>query len=206
MPYHVWLLASSGRSRSCVELSDRLILYCRSCRQDSQARRTAPMSDLVRPARPVARAFLVILLGEALALAVLRLAFGTTGAIALSIVLVMVTVALLALAYRRSGRTRGLAAEELGRREAEMRAIFDNMVQGVAMYDADYRLVAWNDRFRRYLEILEELVKQRLSLLSKKHVFERTRPNGTVLEVYRNPIPGGGFIAIYTDITERKRA
>src|SRR6185369_3550698 len=35
---------------------------------------------------------------------------------------------------------------------------------------------------------------------------ERTRPDGTVLEVRRDPVAGGGFIAIYTDITERKRA
>ncbi len=38
------------------------------------------------------------------------------------------------------------------------------------------------------------------------HVFERTRPDGRVLEVRGNPLPGGGFVTIYTDITERKRA
>ncbi len=38
------------------------------------------------------------------------------------------------------------------------------------------------------------------------HVFERTRPNGVVLEVRGTPLPGGGFVTIYTDITERKRA
>lgn len=40
----------------------------------------------------------------------------------------------------------------------------------------------------------------------KPHVFERTRPNGIVLEVRGTPLPGGGFVTIYTDITERKRA
>lgn len=38
------------------------------------------------------------------------------------------------------------------------------------------------------------------------HVFERTRPNGVVLEVRGTPLPGGGFVTIYTDITERKQA
>ncbi len=38
----------------------------------------------------------------------------------------------------------------------------------------------------------------------KPHVFERTRPNGTVLEVRGTPLPGGGFVSIYTDITERR--
>jgi signal transduction histidine kinase len=36
--------------------------------------------------------------------------------------------------------------------------------------------------------------------------FERTRPDGRVIEVRRNPVPGGGFVLIYADITERKRA
>ena len=38
------------------------------------------------------------------------------------------------------------------------------------------------------------------------HLFERRRPNGTVLEIRGAPLPGGGFVTIYTDITERKRA
>jgi diguanylate cyclase (GGDEF)-like protein/PAS domain S-box-containing protein len=38
------------------------------------------------------------------------------------------------------------------------------------------------------------------------HVFERQRPNGIVLEVRGTPLPGGGFVTIYTDITDRKRA
>jgi len=37
------------------------------------------------------------------------------------------------------------------------------------------------------------------------HVFERTRPNGVVLEVRGTPLPGGGFVSIYTDITKRRQ-
>jgi len=37
------------------------------------------------------------------------------------------------------------------------------------------------------------------------HVFERTRPDGTTLEIRGRPLPGGGFVSIYTDMTERKR-
>jgi len=40
---------------------------------------------------------------------------------------------------------------------------------------------------------------------SEAHVFERTRPNGVILEVRGTPLPGGGFLTIYTDITERKQ-
>src|SRR4029077_7178882 len=36
--------------------------------------------------------------------------------------------------------------------------------------------------------------------------FERTRPDGRVIEVRHNPVPSGGFVLIYADITERKRS
>ena len=38
----------------------------------------------------------------------------------------------------------------------------------------------------------------------KQHKFERVRPNGTALEVRGMPLPGGGFVSIYIDVTERK--
>ncbi len=38
------------------------------------------------------------------------------------------------------------------------------------------------------------------------YVFERTRPDGRVLEVRHNPVPAGGFVLIYADISERKRS
>ena len=108
------------------------------------------------------------------------------------------------------------------------------MAQGIAMYDADHKLVTWNSLFVEYLEMPEEFLgtdrtfsdyiryigargefgdnadidaelEKRLEMLGRHHSFERVRPDGTVLEVRRDPVPGGGFIAIYTDITERKK-
>jgi len=38
------------------------------------------------------------------------------------------------------------------------------------------------------------------------HRMERERPNGMILEVRGNPIPGGGFVTVYKDVTERKMA
>ncbi|KAF0166510.1 MAG: hypothetical protein FD157_458 [Rhodocyclaceae bacterium] len=37
------------------------------------------------------------------------------------------------------------------------------------------------------------------------HQFERVRANGTALEIRGMPLPGGGFVTIYIDITERKQ-
>ncbi len=56
--------------------------------------------------------------------------------------------------------------------------------------------------------LAEDLVAERVALARqfKSHCMERIRPNGTVLEIRGNPIPGIGFVTIYKDITDRKKA
>src|SRR6185436_7367818 len=55
---------------------------------------------------------------------------------------------------------------------------------------------------------LEEQVRVRMELARnpQPHRFTRTRPDGTVLEVRGVPLPGGGFVSVYTDVTERAQA
>jgi len=54
---------------------------------------------------------------------------------------------------------------------------------------------------------VERQVAERVERAAKfePHKFERVRPDGTVLEIQGAPVPGGGFVTIYLDITERKR-
>ena len=40
--------------------------------------------------------------------------------------------------------------------------------------------------------------------VNEQFIFERARPDGKVLEIRHNPLPGGGTVIIYSDITERK--
>src|SRR5262249_14682442 len=55
---------------------------------------------------------------------------------------------------------------------------------------------------------VEQQMAERMALVGehRAHEFERTRPNGTILEVRGIPLAGGGFVTPYLDVTEKRTA
>jgi len=123
--------------------------------------------------------------------------------------------------------------DEIRQRQEELRVTFENMGDGVAMFDETQHLIAWNRKFQDVLDVPddiiarrqtypeyvrylaergeygpdpEEQVRQFVEQAGWSRTYERTRPDGRVIEVRHNPVLGGGFVMMYADITERKRS
>jgi histidine kinase len=112
----------------------------------------------------------------------------------------------------------------------------EHLPQGVVIIDADLNLVAWNSRyvqlFRFPAELMqvgrpiadllrhnarrgllgpgpvEDAIERRLAHLRSgtPHLHESAKDDGTVLEIRGNPLPEGGFVTSYADITSYKNA
>ncbi|MDB5396808.1 MAG: hybrid sensor histidine kinase/response regulator [Rhodospirillales bacterium] len=123
-----------------------------------------------------------------------------------------------------------LREAELAKKSHLLQATLDSIFQGVAVYDSQLKLVAWNNEFVRLLDLPSRCVRRgavfadfynfnvKLGAQGIRHPnfldpgggpaplkFEHSWPNGRVLDIERNPMPGGGFILLFTDITRRKQ-
>ena len=117
-----------------------------------------------------------------------------------------------------------------------LEAALENMSQGISVVDRELRLVAWNRRYAEmfgfpadFLQVGQPVqalvhwalahgfggeqaeqnaVDRRLAHMRSgtPHLTERRFPDGSMVEIRGNPMPGGGFVATYTDVTAFRRA
>jgi signal transduction histidine kinase/DNA-binding response OmpR family regulator len=127
-----------------------------------------------------------------------------------------------------------IARDEATAANRILQVTFDHMSQGVAMFDRDGKLLAWNRQMRDLLNLPDDLLNEhttqrqiiefltkrgdfgpgdyekvlqsRLAQMDEPYFGQRTLPDGRVLEIQKNPVPGGGFVSMYTDITRRVEA
>jgi len=108
----------------------------------------------------------------------------------------------------------GLSVFDAGHRLVAKNSLFQSSLDlPDALFDDPHisfeRLLRFNAERGEYgFGVPEDLVAQNTPRLhhSTLQQFERTRPNGVVLDVRAAPMPDGGFVTTYTDITERKQA
>lgn len=126
------------------------------------------------------------------------------------------------------------ATEALRFNRKLLEGALETVPQGICTIDDQLRITAWNERFLQLLELPAELVRVGVplndlvlynrargeyvtrdlaALLVNRdvasqtwpYVYERGRPDGTVLEVVYDRMPDGGYVSTYTDVTERHR-
>ncbi len=114
-------------------------------------------------------------------------------------------------------------------------ATFENVDEGISVVDADMNLLAWNSRYLDLFDYpaglvrvgvpiadlirhnaqsgdfgpgdTEMHVKKRLDHMRRgqPHSFERRRRDGRVIKTAGGPMPGGGYVMSFTDVTAEAR-
>ena len=129
------------------------------------------------------------------------------------------------------------AERELAHQKAILETTLETMDQGITMFDEKLNVITANSKFMELLKFpkdrfppgtnlseffrynaergeygpgdIEQQVQERIELARKfePHHFERTRPDGMVIDIRGNPLPDrSGFVTTYSDVTQQKRA
>ncbi|MHA6205694.1 PAS domain-containing hybrid sensor histidine kinase/response regulator [Dyella soli] len=128
------------------------------------------------------------------------------------------------------------ASQELRFNRELLSTTLENVSQGISVVDAGMRLVAWNRRYLELFDYpdgmvyvgvpvadlirwnaehrecgpgeVEAHVGKRIGHMraGSPHLFQRIRPDGSVIEMRGRALPGGGYVTTYTDVTAYKHA
>lgn len=115
-----------------------------------------------------------------------------------------------------------------------LQSMLENIEQGISVVDHEQRLVAWNTAYVEMFAYPSELlaVGEPVSTLiqhnirtgwidgdpaeeatrriahiraGRPHMYERRNPDGRYLRIVGSPMPGGGYVTTFTDITDDKK-
>jgi len=128
------------------------------------------------------------------------------------------------------------ASQELRFNRELLSTTLENVAQGISVVDAQMRLVAWNRRYLELFDYPEGMVHVGVPIANlirwnaeagecgpgevhghvarrirhmqagSPHLFQRVRPDGTVIELRGRSLPGGGYVTTYSDVTAYKHA
>jgi signal transduction histidine kinase len=117
-----------------------------------------------------------------------------------------------------------------------LQSAIENASDGISIVDNELKLVAWNNKYIDLFSYPKELiykgcpikhlirynasrglcgegeisrqVEKRLEYLrnGSPHSSEREHPDGQVIRIQGNPLPGGGFVMLFSDVTAYKNA
>jgi diguanylate cyclase (GGDEF)-like protein len=143
------------------------------------------------------------------------------------------TLRLEATGRRMASQSRALQASQsrLAAQSEALETTLDHMNQGIIMVDANGTVAVCNSLAIDMLGLPADLMESRptfqamvahqhvmgefshgamppwvgkAELSDKPLIYERTRPNGRILEIQSVPLAAGGMVRTYTDITERR--
>lgn len=114
-----------------------------------------------------------------------------------------------------------------------LQSMLENIEQGISVVDHEQKLVAWNSAYvemfaypERLMTMgapISDLIQHNISTgwidgdpaheadrriahirAGRPHAYERQNPDGRYLRITGSPMPGGGYVTTFTDITEDK--
>ena len=116
-----------------------------------------------------------------------------------------------------------------------LQSTLENVSQGISVVDNEQKLIAWNGAYIELFNYPSELVhvgapiqalieynisagwidgadptekaRRRVKHMQsgKPHMYERQNPDGRYIRITGSPMPGGGYVTTFTDITEDKK-
>ncbi|MBZ9674629.1 PAS-domain containing protein [Mesorhizobium sp. ES1-1] len=121
------------------------------------------------------------------------------------------------------------ATEALQHNRDLLQIALDQMEQGITVFDRDFRLICWNRQYRALFDLPDEMgqvgvsldrilrhlaergdipAEQRVAMLNRLTSFVspwqmELKTSGRILELRSNPMPDGGIVATYADISGR---